>query len=944
MKHAELAARLVEANNAERRVLLKENHALADSHLAYLIKDICLNGWSSYPANALGAAAALQLLSELKEDQEIAALNAWTSGLEGLIDGQMEQAIEALDNAEGRFLALEKHHSAAATQVSKLIALAMLGRYDEAIECGLRIREVFLVLGHPLSAGKVEHNLGNIYFRRDQYREAEDFQRAARSRFITAGDQIQIAKIENSLALTLSAQHKIQSAEELYAQALARAEDLGLLATQAEIESSLGVLALYQGRYDRSLDYLERSRRKYVELKMPHLSAMVEHEIAEAYLELNLTPEAAEIYERVTKIFVQLGLQAEAARALLSNSRAAIRSGQTEKARSHLAEARELYLAASNSVGVAMVQFTEAQLLYGERRFSEARAAAAAAQLALAAAGSPRPSLVARWLVAESARADARLSEAELLLKAALDEAEVQKQPDIASRCNTSLGLLAETLGDDKAGEKYFKRSIAIIEELREPLAAEEFRTAFFADKLVPYHAMVRLCLQDEQDRVVEALGFVEQARARALADVVGGSVKISAAPRDQFENDAFAKLEKLRHQLNYFDRQLKGSLRRDSARGELELTELRRAVREREKQSLEITRQLQHRGERSLAQIEALDFATLQQDLGSETALVEYTSIDDELLAFVVTDQSVVLVRNLGSETAATAELGQLRFQIDALRHGSPMMRKHLPDLTRRVRRHLELLYDQLLRPIEERIGERRLVIVPHRALNYLPFQALHDGATYLIERREVSYAPSALVLQQCLARSPPTFKRMLLLGVADEQTPRVRDEIEALRSLFPETDALLDHNATIEALRRHAPAADVIHLACHGRFRPDNPLFSALQLGNGWLTVRDAYSLRLDCSLVTLSACETGMNDVVPGDELIGLARGFFAAGSPSLLISLWTVDDEATAHLMTEFYQHLRENRSPAAALRHAQLRIMGMKPHPFFWSPFVLVGRW
>jgi CHAT domain-containing protein len=271
-------------------------------------------------------------------------------------------------------------------------------------------------------------------------------------------------------------------------------------------------------------------------------------------------------------------------------------------------------------------------------------------------------------------------------------------------------------------------------------------------------------------------------------------------------------------------------------------------------------------------------------------------------------------------------------------------MMRRHLPDLTRRVRRHLELLYDQLLRPIEERIGERRLVIVPHRALHYLPFQALHDGATYLIERREVSYAPSALVLQQCLARSPPTFKRMLLLGVADDQTPRVRDEIEALSSLFPETVALLDHNATIEALRRHAPAADVVHLACHGRFRPDNPLFSALQLGNGWLTVRDAYSLGLDCSLVTLSACETGMNDVVPGDELIGLARGFFAAGSPSLLISLWTVDDEATAHLMTEFYQHLRESRSPAAALRHAQLRIMGMKPHPFFWSPFVLVGRW
>jgi CHAT domain-containing protein len=115
-------------------------------------------------------------------------------------------------------------------------------------------------------------------------------------------------------------------------------------------------------------------------------------------------------------------------------------------------------------------------------------------------------------------------------------------------------------------------------------------------------------------------------------------------------------------------------------------------------------------------------------------------------------------------------------------------------------------------------------------------------------------------------------------------------------------------------------------------------------LKLGDGWLTVREAYNLNLHCSLVTLSACETGVSAVAPGDELIGLARGFFAAGSPSLLISLWTVDDDATAELMTEFYKNVRETGSLTTALRHSQLRVMKSKPHPFFWSPFVLVGRW
>jgi CHAT domain-containing protein len=941
MLHAELAALLVEASNAERQALLRENPALADVQLAYVLKDICLDGWSTQPARALAAAAALKVFSEFNSDPEIRALSAWGAGLEALVHGQMEQAVAQLTDANERFLALEKPHTASETQVSKLIALAMLGRYDEAIECGLNARQVLLANDDLLAAGKIEHNIGNIYFRRDQYAQAEEFQRAARDRFLTAGDHIQITKIENSLALTLSAQHKIRPAEELYEQALARAKVLNLLATQAEIESSIGMLALYQGRYDRALDYLERSRRNYVELKMPHLQAMTEQEIADAYLELNLAPEAAEIYERVTKTFAQIGLRAEQARALLCHGRAAMMLGHSSKAHPLFAAARSIYSNEDNAVGVAMVQFSEAQLLYGEGNFPGAREAAAAAQSVLANAGTVRRSLVARWLVGESARAESKLSDAEPLLKSALADAEFHEQSEVASRCNTSLGLLAAVAGNRNAAEQYFQRSIAITEELRAPLPAEEFRSAFFSDKLVPYHAMARLCL--ESDRVKEALAFVEQARGRALADAVGGAAKLNAAPRDEFEAGLLGELENLRHELNYFyhliERPVSGP-----PRSKDELATLQQTLHERERTSLEIMRQLEHRGEKIFTQAEALDIAGLQRSLGADAVLVEYATIDDELLAFVVTDKSVQAIRNLGSESAVITELSQLRFQIDSLRHGSERMRRHLSALERRATHHLQALYDLLLRPLEDRIGQRRLVIVPDRALHYLPFQALHDGNKYLIERCEVSYAPSALVLQQCLRRDKRRLSKALFLGVVDEQTPRVHDEIKAIAPLFPETLALLNRDATVEALRRQAPFADVVHLACHGQFRPDNPLFSSLKLGDGWLTVREAYDLNLHCALVTLSACETGVNAVAPGDELIGLARGFFAAGSPSLLLSLWTVDDDATAELMTEFYKNLRETESLSTALRHAQLSVMKTEPHPFFWSPFVLTGHW
>jgi CHAT domain-containing protein len=219
-----------------------------------------------------------------------------------------------------------------------------------------------------------------------------------------------------------------------------------------------------------------------------------------------------------------------------------------------------------------------------------------------------------------------------------------------------------------------------------------------------------------------------------------------------------------------------------------------------------------------------------------------------------------------------------------------------------------------------------------------------LYDGNSYVIERREVCCVPSASVLHHCLSMPRRPLQRAALLGVSDERNPRVHDEILALAPLFPESVTLLDGQATSASLHEYSATADVLHLACHGRFRPDNPMFSSLQLSDGWLTVRDAYRLNLSCELVTLSACETGVSALAPGDEWIGLARSFFAAGTPSLLVSQWTVDDDATARLMVDFYAHLRAGAGPAEALRHAQCQLLEEKPHPYFWAPFVILGRW
>src|ERR1051325_1887453 len=596
MQHAELATLLINTSNANRERLLWENSTLADVELAYSLKDMCLEGWSTHPAQALGAAASLQLLAEIRPNPEIKALTAWANGLKALIDGEMQLAISELEESERRFLSLGKTQIAAATQVSKLIGLSMLGRYDEAIETGLRARGVFLACNDLRAVGKIEHNIGNLHFRRDRYHDAEVFQSTARERFAALDDQKQLATVNNCLANTHALLHKFKSAEDLFEEALQQAEAVGQPVTLAGIEGNIGLFALLQGRYDRALDYLERSRRHYTSLGLTIQAVLAEHEIADTYLELNLAPEALAIYERVIPIFAQHGMRVEEARAQAYGGRALMLLGRTKEAQRWLDQAQRLYAAEQNPVGAALVELTHAQLLYRDGRFEGARMMAGKAEPALLLSGSWQRLLLARWLRGEADRALGKLAPARGLLAQTLLDAEEHGQPQIAERCFSSLGAVAVSEGDAKLAEVYFKQAIELTEELRAPIPGEEFRTAFFANRMSPYHGLAKLCLAEGDARVVEALSFVERARSRVLADALAGRIALSTPARDDFEVHLYAQMGKLREELNYLYNQMhrfvRGAVQVQQTNAELE-----RELLERESKLLEITRQLQHRG-----------------------------------------------------------------------------------------------------------------------------------------------------------------------------------------------------------------------------------------------------------------------------------------------------------------------------------------------------------
>ncbi|PLS83543.1 MAG: hypothetical protein CYG59_00775, partial [Chloroflexi bacterium] len=256
MELAQLAAQLVTAKAVERTVLLNEHTTLVDVHLARELKDLCLAAWMSDPMRATAAATVVEMLVERVDDPEIRALAAWTAGIAALVNGQMEPALKVLDTAHAQLVALGQAHTAAATQVSKLIALAMLGRYDEALQTGRHARDVFVAHGDLQATAQIEQNLGNIYARREQYNAAIAAFTSARERYVMLDDRRRLVQIDNCMATALAAQHNFRAAAPLYKEALTNAVAEGLEVTQAEIECNLGCLALFQGRYDDALQYL----------------------------------------------------------------------------------------------------------------------------------------------------------------------------------------------------------------------------------------------------------------------------------------------------------------------------------------------------------------------------------------------------------------------------------------------------------------------------------------------------------------------------------------------------------------------------------------------------------------------------------------------------------------------------------------------------------------
>lgn len=827
------------------------------------------------------------------------------------------------------------------TLVGQMDNLMYLSRYSEALDLAERARAALEEAQDVAYLSTLEIALGNVYYRLNRYADSlSHYDRAQELLENTDNTQAHasLASIGLNRAYVLTEMNRFDEAVQSFQITKNRCERHGLSLWAAIADRGESQMHFRRGNYSTALRILEQVRRRHEQLDDARRVGLCDMDRAEIYLELNLFDDAADIAARAYDIFQRLGNRYEAAKCLTYQGIAYFKTLKDKDAEKALSAAREIFVNEGNDLYVAVVDLWRAQLLTRQQQFSTAQELAQRSAEIFEMQQAPARAANARVLSAQSFLELEERTPALREAQRALDGIEGYHAPWVSYQCYNTLGRLKELNGSIDEAEQLYMKAIDQMESLRGNIRLDEMRMSFGRDKYQVYENIVNLKLTKNDGRA--AFQFVERSKSRTLIDLLERNLEtvwdtgVDDSPRLQ-------RIRKIREELNIFYSRLSeiGAVR---PAGD---TATQEEITKREQELVELLREVgsEKSGWATLQSMKIPDVEEVQAMLQPDEVLVEYFTIGDRFQAFIINRNKFEVVRNLTTTSAVRTALKGFTFQLSKFHLQPAYLQSHGPLLLKAIQHHLRELYRHLIEPIQDKLDRSLLIFVPHHVLHYVPFHALYDGTNYLVDAYAVSRGASASVLKICREKKIQRTEQDLVLAAADEMTPHINEEVAALRSLLPKGLFFVGREAREDKLRRYGPTAGKLHIAAHGIFRADNPMFSSLKLGDSWLNLFDIFNLQLGAELTVLSACETGMSAVWEGDELLGLARGFLYAGTPSLVVSLWTVNDRSTAQLMRRFYEALQNGASKARALQEATLEIKAAFPHPYHWAPFILMGK-
>lgn len=864
------------------------------------------------------------------------------------INGDFEGDLSFTKLAHDGYAALGMDLEALRTNVGKMAALLELGRYQEALDAGQAVLDSLNGEGYlqvnatqeqaDLLFALVHQNRGGCLEYMGLYDEALDAYSLSENHYKALGMAERLGEIADNRGAILSILGRVSEAVSVHEDAASVFKNAGLALAYAKAIVNKGEAHLRLGNYMQSLEAFEEGRRSLESFDTPSDRYLLLRHTADAYMELNLYSEALAAYQEAEQLLRNAGMAHDRAQSLWGMGTVLMARSDLEVAGRVLEEAASLFAEAENAPMLSGVMLEQAALLSSLGEDGDALRKAGEALDLVSDGDWPVQRFYAHLRLADLLLPEAE--EAEPHLDAAQGMIESLALPQLRYRLNERLGRLRRLQGRDEEAEELLEAAIGEIERLRGTVVQETMRSSFLRDKTSAYENLLQLHLdRGGEEDARRAFAVAERAKSRALIDLLTGVVgKESARSIDPGLRES---LHTRQTNLNDVYNRLLSPASVDGEDGA--------SLRGLQEKAVELEREIGRLQLRAAASSETPDmFGASQADgdfdrVPPGAALLAYHAVGDEVLAFVVSGDRVRVVRGLCGVGEVGDLLRRLDAQWDRMGAGMEMSGKHMNLLEKSSRRVLSALYEKLVGPLEEFIEGTDLIVVPHGPLHQVPFHALFDGERYLIERFEVSYAPSARVYSLCRNRTPRAMESVLAMGVADERIPASVREAHAVAECFPEAEVRVDERATVAELEAGAGRCGALHIACHGMFRSDNPMFSSLKLHDGWLNAADAMGLDLAGATVALSACETGRGHAVGGDEVLGLTRAFLGAGAATLLVSLWLVRDETTAGLMASWYEKLLGGESPATALRAAQLEVKEQYPHPYYWAPFILVGR-
>lgn len=706
-----------------------------------------------------------------------------------------------------------------------------------------------------------------------------------------AHDRLGEARLYDARAMAHHLRGSVNAAEADLRRAEALFDALGQRRNAAAARLHLGLSVARRGDIPEALRWFDRAE-EYSHGSV-EADAMGLIDRSEVLLGARLISEARAAAELAVKALAGTGERAYLAIARLKLAETALAAGDVVTARAVAEQARRAFVRQDRPSWAALARHVAVRSARAEGRPSAATLAAAANVASeLAAAGFASSSMDARTLAAHVALDLGRLDDARRQLAEA-GHARTRGPVQVRVRAWHAEALLRLADGNLRGAQSALLAGVRLIDRYRAALGATELRVhaSGHAADLTGLGLHLAVTAHD----AARALEWAERWRAACLR------LRPARPPEDRRLAGALSELRAVAHEVEVAA--LSGKPTGALLTRQAHLEDL---VRSRARHATGVL----------AAAVEPPPTAAAVVRSAGDNALVELIEDGGRLWAAVVAGGTTSL-HDLCPAEEATQEQDRLMFALRRLATGRASTAS-LAAAADAMRFGAKRLDDLLLAPFADRLADRPVVVVPTGRLHSLPWSTLPSWA-----RRAVTVAPSAALWLRANAGGPRHGGGGVTL-VAGPGLVHAGPEVAALARRYRSARRLTGARATAARVLSALDGAGLAHVAAHGTFRADNPLFSSLHLADGPLTVYDLERLHRAPDTLILSACDSGLSDVQPGDELMGLASALFTLGTRTLVASVFPVPDASTRRMMAELHRGLARGAPAAAALTAAQTR--------------------